>query len=130
MRVLGFLLLFTFASYSQACEIALKMQTGNSEMQQHTMEKVAITALESKDYLKNDKPTQKVVIQLRKKSDPHNPMLLHAYAALTIRRIDNGEMQFYTHGNGKSYKKPSDAYSEENFKIAIEKAVSHLPNCQ
>lgn len=51
------------------------------------------------------------------------------FARASISVYKNGQMQNYTLGLGKAYDSTSSAYTTDMFKMAIEKGVSHLPEC-
>ena len=51
------------------------------------------------------------------------------FAKASVSLYKDGQMQNYTHGQGKTYDLIKPAYTLEMYKLAIQKAVKHLPEC-
>lgn len=51
------------------------------------------------------------------------------FAKTSVSLYKGGQMQNYTHGQGKIYELIKPAYTLEMYRLAIETAVGHLPEC-
>ena len=92
----------------------------------------ALSELAKKSYLAaDDAHLAHLYVKLKafKRSDIHNPNLKYAFISLSIRSKTDNQMLYYVHGSGEQFRSARVAYSVENFKNAIDRAISQLPIC-
>lgn len=112
-----------------ACQMKLNILNEN----QHSfLRESALRELEKKFYVpyeSSEGPSLLMELKALKKNDYHNSQLKFPFVSLVVRSAVDNQMLNYVHGNGKSYKTAKQAYSEANFLVALNQALSHLPIC-
>ncbi len=83
--------------------------------------------MESLGY-KNNGGASEVSLFYTTVNDIHNPRLTQARVVLSYKR--DGALVHYTHGLGSPNRNRHDATIQEEFQLATEIAVSHLPECK
>lgn len=112
-----------------ACDINIKIkQIQRLTVDEKLITKVAVEALADKGmHYSSSSAKYLAKITLSKGTDIQVMDKFFAKASISLYKA--GQMQNYTHGQGKTYDLVSPAYTDEMFVMAIQKAVGHLPDC-
>lgn len=112
-----------------ACDLHIKIkQIQRLTVDEKLITKVAVESLADKGmHYSSNSAKYLAKIILSKGTDIQ--VMDNFFAKASISLYKSGQMQNYTHGQGKTYDLVGAAYSEEMFVMAIQKAVGHLPDC-
>lgn len=128
--VLGFILIFSLNIASViACDINIKIkQIHGLQIDQNQLEKFAKNKLLEKGYIQSESSAQylaKIVISKGRDAQVFDKF----FAKASVSLYKSGPMENYTHGQGKTYDSVKPAYTYKMYNLAVENAVSHLPEC-
>jgi len=127
--ILSFCLLFLSTFSVFACEVNINIKQIHAlQIDTKELNLVATSQLADKGYRSTTaqgKYLAKIVIS--KGRDIH--AINNFFAKASVSLYKSGQMQNYTHGQGKTYDVILPAYTLEMYKLAIENAIYHLPEC-
>ena len=123
-RLISIIFLISFNSF--ACEYELKFKQNISDLVMYK-EKIQ-SLLIDKDFYNTKNPKLKFLVKMAKRVDPHSASYF-AHSSISVRKIENNEIVFYVHGQGKPNENPHIAYGHQNFLVSFENAIKHLPKC-
>lgn len=112
-----------------ACDVNIKIkQIHGLQVEDKELIKVSSMSMLDKGYASSNTPAKylaKIVISKGRDVQVFDKFFAKASVSLYKR----GQMQNYTHGQGKTYDIIKPAYTLEMYKVAIQKAIGHLPEC-
>ena len=112
-----------------ACDVNIKIkQIHGLQVEDKELNKITSMALLDKGFSSSNLPSKFMAkIILSKGRDVQ--VFDKFFAKASVSLYKDGQMQNYTHGQGKTYDLIKPAYTLEMYKLAIQKAVKHLPEC-
>lgn len=112
-----------------ACDVNIKIkQIHGLQVENKELNKVTSMSLLDKGYSASNTPVKYMAkIIISKGRDVH--VLDKFFAKASISLYKAGQMQNYTHGQGKIYDMRYPAYSIDMYRLAIQTAIGHLPEC-
>lgn len=121
--------LLLLSAQAFACEASLNIkqlhQLSHDTIQ---LEKQISQELETKGFvLSHQSSSYRVKINLSKGRDFRSPNKFFAKSSLSL--YEKSKLLNYTHGQGQIKETTSDAYTLNEFYIALKNTISHLPHC-
>ena len=120
------LIFFLFSLNTFACEYELVFKHNFNDLELYK-EKIQ-NLLKDKEFYNSKKPVLKFVVKMAKRVDFHSGKFF-AHSSISVRKIQDNEMVFYVHGQGKPNMNRQIAYDDQNFLVSFENAIKHLPQC-
>lgn len=121
------ILLFTGNLF--ACGVNIKIKEIHGlQLKQKELIKITSLALSNKGYSVSNTPAYfmaKIVLSKGRDVEVFNKI----FARASISLYKAGQMQNYTHGQGKTYDNGQSAYTLDMYRLAIQTAIGHLPEC-
>lgn len=112
-----------------ACDLNIRIkQIHGLQVEDKELKQIASMSLLDKGYSSSNIPSKfmaKIIISKGRDVQVFDKF----FAKASVSLYKDGQMQNYTHGQGKTYDIIKPAYTLEMYKQAIQKAVGHLPDC-
>lgn len=130
MKILFLFVIATYSTFNFACETKLNFKYLHGlELSKEQVMLATSENLEIKKYIvTNQTSDYSAKIVLSKGKDFQQAF--EYFAKTSVSLYKKGRLVNYTYGEGKSYSNEQTAYTLDMFKLAIEKAVGHLPDCK